>query len=174
MSASGEDLRLRVPRFRPVPDWFVSRARGGLSEIFAWANAERIVSAFHALTEHLDPAVDVNIECRRDGATWRGELLPLPDVRDVVGRLQLPLAMYGGVEVCVYTPDDQLTLTPGLALVIYARSDRWLYLLEGMGFAERETVPEPAWDSDAAPLGDAPELTRGLELAVERLGLSPV
>ena len=139
MNTSGEDLRLRVPRFRPVPDWFVSRTRGGLSEVFAWANAERIVSVFHALTEHLDPAVDVSVESRREGRTWRGELLPLPDVRDVVGRLQLPLAMYGGVEVCVYTPDDQLTLTPGLALVIYARSDRWLYLLEGMGFSERET-----------------------------------
>ncbi len=168
-----DDSMLRVPRFRPVPEWFMVRSRGGVHELFAWAVSERVVNVLHALTAQLDPAVDVCIESRRDGRVWRGELLPLPDVREVLGRLQLPLATYGGVEISIYTPDDQLTLTSSLALVIYARSDRWVYLLEGMGFEERKAAPTPVWDADHAPLGDAPELDRALELAVERLALVP-
>ncbi len=171
MTSRAEEFVLRVPRFRPLSDWFVVRGRGGLTEIFAWANAERIASVFHALTEHLDPAVDVSMHSLRANTEWSGALLPLPDVREALGRLQLPLGMYGGVEVAVYTPDDQLTITPTMALVIYARSDRWVYLLEGMGFTERARAPEPAWDASAAPLGDAPELERALSQIVERLGL---
>ncbi len=167
-----ERLELRVPRFRQVQDWFLVRRRGGVHEIFAWAHAERIVDVMHALAAQLDPAVDVCIESRRSGNVWQGELLPLPDVREVLGRLQTPLATYGGVEVAVYTPDDQLTLTATLALVIFARSDRWVYLLEGMGFEERLNAPEPAWDAGASPLGDAPELERALEFAVEHLDLA--
>jgi len=169
-----DPLELRVPRFRRVQDWFMVRRRGGVHELFAWANAERIVDVLHALTAQLDPAVDVCIESRRSGKSWQGELLPLPDVREVLGRLQTPLATYGGVECTVYTPDDQLTLTAALALVIYARSDRWVYLLEGMGFEERDDAPTPAWDADAAPFGLAPELDRALEFAIERLDLAPV
>lgn len=150
------------------------RRRGGVHEIFAWANAERIVDVLHALTALLDPAIDVCIESRRSGQTWQGELLPLPDVREVLGRLQTPLATYGGVELSVYTPDDQLTLTASLALVIYARSDRWVYLLEAMGFEERDDAPKPAWDADTAPLGEAPELDRALAFVTERLGLTSV
>jgi hypothetical protein len=166
-----EPLELRVPRFRRVQDWFMVRRRGGVHEIFAWANAERIVDVLHALCAQLDPAVDLCIESLRSGDVWQGELLPLPDVREVIGRLQTPLATYGGVEMTVYTPDDQLTLTPALGLVVYARSDRWVYLLEGMGFEERHEAPLPAWDADAAPLGAAPELDRALAFAVERLAL---
>jgi len=169
-----DPLELRVPRFRRVQDWFMVRRRGAVHEVFAWANAERIVDVLHALAAQLDPAVDVCVESRRSGGVWQGELLPLPDVREALGRLQTPLATYGGVEFTVYTPDDQLTLTTSLALVIYARSDRWVYLLEGMGFEERHDAPTPAWDADAAPLGSAPELELALEFAVERLGLAPV
>lgn len=162
---------LRVPRFRPVPDWYVSQDRGALHELFAWSNAERIVNVLHALTAHLDPAVDLTMQFGRDGVTWHGQLLPLPDVREALGRLQSPLATYGGVEVSVYTPDDQLTLTGALGLVIYARSDRWVHLLDGMGFAPRAVAPEPLWNAETAPLGASPELDRALALVVEQLGL---
>lgn len=166
-----EQSSLRVPRFRPVPDWFVASETGGVHALFAWSNAERIVNVLHALAAHLDPAVDLVLESSRDGRTWCGELLPLPDVRIALGRLQSPVASYGGVELSIYTPDDQLTLTQALGLVVYARSDRWVYLLEGMGFEERAKAPAPIWELEGAPLGEAPELDRAIALVVEQLDL---
>ena len=65
------------------------------------------------------------------------ERSPLPDVRDTIARLKLLLARFGGVELSVYTPEDQLTLNPHLELFIYSRTDRWLYLLEGEGWRSR-------------------------------------
>ena len=44
---------------------------------------------------------------------------------------------FGGVEFAVYTSDDQLTLNPHLELFIYARTDRWFYLLQGKGLEEQ-------------------------------------
>lgn len=172
MHVEYEPSSLRVPRFRPVPDWFVASRRGGVHELFAWSNAERIVNVLHALSAHLDPAVDLVLASSRDAQSWRGELLPLPDVRDALGRLQSPIASYGGVELSIYSPDDQLTLTESLGLVIYARSDRWVYLLEGMGFEERAEAPPPSWEATGTPLGEAPELERAIALVVEQLDLT--
>jgi hypothetical protein len=42
----------------------------------------------------------------------------------------------------VYSADDQVTLTPDLELFVYARSDRWLYILQGKGLVETQ-MPEP-------------------------------
>jgi len=58
-----------------------------------------------------------------------GSDMALPDVRDAVARLKVPLSTYGGVEITLFTPEDQLTLTPQIELFIYSRSDRWMYLL---------------------------------------------
>jgi hypothetical protein len=167
-----EELQLRVPRFRPSNDWFVSRRSGAIHEMFVWSHAERLMRLMYELSEHLEPEVDLSIESRRDGRVWHGSVLPLNEVRSTIEMLVQSMSRFGGVELSVYTPDDQLTITSSLGLVIYARSDRWVYLLEAMGFTERANPPQQSWDADGAPLDDAPELTRDLELAVRQLKLT--
>jgi hypothetical protein len=136
------------------------------------ATAERTVDLLHALVIHLDPAVDLRIDDRRTGRRWHGALLALPDVRAELGRLRQALAAYGGVEVTVFTPNDQLTLTAALQLVIYARTDRWAFLLGGLGLDERDTVPPPVWRPEAAPLFPVPALEAALQTAAQRLRLA--
>lgn len=158
-------------RFGRSAEWFVASQDGDVHIARVGVIAERAVDLLHLLADQLDPAVDVVIESLRDGVKWSGDLLALPDVREAVGRLRLLLATYGGVELTIVTPDDQLTLTPELALVIYSRTDRWLFVLEGLGLKERATAPRGVWTLDRGALGAVPPLTDALEHAAERLGL---
>jgi hypothetical protein len=135
--------------------------------------AERVVDLFYVLAEHLSPAVDVAIEDKRSQQSWRGERAALPDVQDAIGRLKVPLAAAGGIEFSVFTADDQLTLNPQLELFIYARSDRWYYLLTGMGLEERRVVPTKSWKSSRHEYDPAPDLTDAVVAAASRLGLAP-
>jgi hypothetical protein len=135
------------------------------------ANAERVVDLLHALAEHLPPAVDVAMEDARSATRWNGVALPLPDVRDAVGRLKVPLAAYGGVEVAIYSDEDQLTLTQDLELYIYARTDRWLYILQGKGLHETHALRPEAWTVARDDLEPAPDLVAAVNAAAQRLGL---
>lgn len=173
MSTPETETEWRVPRFRPAADWYVVGQRGALVECVVWSTAERLLRVYLSLLEHLDTSVDVAIESTRDGGRWRGELLMLSEVRAALTPLQRPLVLYGGLEVSVYTPDDQLTITEALGLVIYARSDRWVYLLDAMGFAELPAVPPADWDPERAPRTDAPALRMAVERVVQLLALEP-
>ena len=158
-------------RFRSGVDEFTFAQVDDHYEARVAANAERVVDLFHALAEHLPPAVDVAMQDVRTGQAWLGTDVALPDVREAVARLKVPLAAYGGVELAVYGVDDQLTLTPDLELYVYARTDRWLYLLQGKGLAETQTPTPEAWRLRPEELGDAPTLADALAVTVERLGL---
>jgi hypothetical protein len=158
-------------RFRVSPDGFTFLREDEHFVAHVVANAERVVDLFYALTEQLSPAVDVVIEDLRSGRMWRGERLALPDVRDSVARLKILLARYGGVEVTIFTSEDQLSLTPGLELFVYATTDRWLYLLEGKGLEERPTVRSKSWRVRRQHFPAAPELVTAVASATERLGL---
>jgi hypothetical protein len=171
VAAADSDPEWRVPRFRPASDWYVVGERGPLVECVVWSTAERLLRVFLSLLEHLDAEVDVAIESVRDSQSWLGERRSLSDVRAALSPLQRPLVTHGGVEVSVYTPDEQLTITPALGLVIYARSDRWVYLLDAMGFAERTEAPPSDWNADGAPLADAPTLRAAVEQTVQLLAL---
>jgi hypothetical protein len=94
-------------------------------------------------------------------------------VRDAIARLKVPLATYGGVELSLYTPDDQLTLTPQLELYIFSRSDRWIYLLQGKGLEERASLADRSWRSQSWDRALAPSLTAAISAAAERLALTP-
>ena len=165
-------------RFRSQSDWFiVSTLERDVGKVYVaqvGTTGERAVDLMHGLAFHLDPAVDVVIDSARDRKAWEGHLLALPDVRDAIGRLKLTLATYGGVELSLYTPDDQLSLSPELALVVYSRTDRWLYLLEGMGLEERTVAPPPVWHPSRDRIAPAPELAESIRAAVERLALVQV
>ncbi len=161
-------------RFRRDLDWFVAGKRAGAFVACIGANAERAVDLLHVLTTHLDPAVDVRIHDARGHADYEGYDLPLPDVREALGRLRLPLASFGGVEVTVFTPNDQVTLTPELLLIIYARTERWFFLLEGLGLRERAELPAPHWHPLRLRMAPVSEVSAALEAAVSQLGLSRV
>ena len=93
--------------------------------------------------------------------------------REALARLKILLARYGGVEFSVYTSDDQLTLNPYLELFIYARTDRWLYLLEGKGLEEQSRVHTKSWKTNRQHFPAAPDLVNAVTAGAERLGLQP-
>lgn len=159
-------------RFRADAEWFVVGQHQGACSVCVGATAERTVDLMQSLAVHLDPAVDMAVADARSGRRWQGTLLALPDVRDALGRLRLLLSSYGGVELSVYTPGDQLTLTAAMVLVIYARTDRWAYLLDGAGLEERPAMPRPSWRPSVTPRFAVPNLEAALEAAANRLGLT--
>jgi hypothetical protein len=158
-------------RFRTSADGFTFSQEEDLWVAHVVANAERVVDLFYILSENLPPAVDICIEDLRSGRTWKGESLALPDIRESVARLKSLLGRYGGLEISLYTGDDQMTLNPYLELFIYARSDRWLYLLEGKGLEEQPRVRTKSWKTNKQQFPAAPELVSAVAGAVERLGL---
>jgi len=158
-------------RFRTSADGFTFEQEDDHFAAHVVANAERVVDLFYALTEHLPPAIDVVIDDLRSGRTWRGDAVALDDVREQIARIKLILARYGGIEFTVYTSEDQLSLNQYLELFIYAKTDRWLYLLEGKGLEEQRAVRTKSWKVKRQQFPAAPELVNAVDAAAERLGL---
>jgi len=160
-------------RFRTGVDGFTFLHEGDYYAAHVVANAERVTDLFYALSEQLPPAVDVFVDDMRAGKRYQGENLALPDVRDALARLKVPLAAAGGVEFAVYSPEDQLTLNQHLELFIYARTDRWLYILQGKGLREARAVRTRSWKLKRGEFQPAPDLESALAAAIGRLGLKP-
>lgn len=158
-------------RFRSGHDGFTFTRTGDIYEAKVVANAERVVDLFFTLSELMAPAVDVYIRDMRSQTTWSGETVALPDIRDAVARLKVPLSTYGGVEVTLFSPDDQMTLTPQLELYIYSRSDRWVYLLTSMNLEERSSIEERMWGIASWEKAPAPALSDAVAAAAERLSI---
>lgn len=137
------------------------------------ASAERAVDLFHAVTDYLTPAVDVVLDDVRSGRRWSAEALALPDVRESIARLKIPLSTFAGVEFAVFNEEEQVTLTPQLELYVYARNDRWLYLLQGKGLELREQIRSRSWRLSRSEFAPAAELSQALTAAAERLALAP-
>jgi hypothetical protein len=161
-------------RFRASNDGFTFTEEDGVYTAHVVANAERIVDLFWTLSEMLSPAVDLHIDDLRSGRSWKGEALALPDVRDVIARLRLLLARYGGTEVSIFNSEDQLSLSPHLELFIYSKTDRWLYLLEGRGLEERQRLRPKSWKINRQSFPAAPDLMSALAASAERLALQRV
>ncbi|HKC82065.1 MAG TPA: hypothetical protein VKB91_12785 [Gemmatimonadaceae bacterium] len=158
-------------RFRSGQDGFTFTRTGDVYEAKVVANAERVVDLFYTLSELMAPAVDVFIRDERSQSSWAGQMVALPDVRDAVARLKVPLSTYGGVEVTLFTPEDQITLSPQLELFIYSRSDRWMYLLSSMNLEERASLEERLWGADSWERTPAPALSDAVAAAAERLSI---
>ena len=158
-------------RFRASSDGFTFAEEDGVFTAHIVANAERVVDLFWTLTDLLGPAVDVHVDDLRSGRSWRGESLPLPDVRDTMARLRLLLARYGGIQISIFTSEDQLSLNEHLELFVYSKSDKWLYLLEGRGLEEMPRVLTKSWKIKRQAFPAAPDLVNALASAAERLGL---
>ena len=158
-------------RFRSGIDGFTFTREDGYFAARIAANAERVVDLFHALAEQLPPAVDVAIEDVRAGRSWTGEGVALPDVRDALARLRVPLATYGGVEVAVYSAEDQLTLSPHLELFVYGRTDHWLYILQGKGLEKVPALRPRRWKRSRGDFRPAPAISGAVSATAERLGM---
>lgn len=159
-------------RFRSGADWFVHSTLGGIHTLRIGANSDRAVDLVHALAARLPAEIHVSIESVRERQAWSGGNVSRADTRDVLARLKLLLASYGGVEIALYSSDDQLTLTPELEVVVYSRIDRWSRRLKALGLEEREAAPALVWRPNRHSLAPVPELAEALGAAVERLGLA--
>ncbi len=158
-------------RFRPTADVFVMRREGDVYTAEVRVSPERAVELFHELTEHMPEIVDLSLDCLRTGRKYVGEGLHLSEVTDTVARLKVPLAASGGVELAVYTSEEQLCLSPMLDLWSYAKSDRWLYLLLGRGLEERPELPPREWSVGAKEFTGGAELVDAVTATAERLTL---
>ncbi len=159
-------------RFRTAADGFSFIKEEEYYAAHLVANSERVADLFEALLEHMPPAVAVSIRDARTGTQWEGTSVALPDVRDAIARLKSPLASFGGVEISVFTTDDQLTLNPVMELFVYARSDQWLYILQGKGLEQRRSVRTRSWKLGRVTHPPAPELSEAVAAAAASLGLA--
>ena len=160
-------------RFRTSSDGFSFTKENEYYAAHVVANAERVVDLFHSLLEQMPPAVDVVIIDARSKRQWKGESLALPDVREAIARLKAPLAAFGGVEIAVFTGEDQITLNPVLELFIYSRTDQWLYILKGKGLEQQAAVRTKSWKLRRHEYPPAPELGEALAATSAALGLAP-
>jgi hypothetical protein len=158
-------------RFRPSTEVFALRREAEVFVAEVRVSPERAVELFHELTEQMPDIVDLALDCLRTGRKYVGEGLQLSEVTDTVARLKVPLAASGGVELSVYTGEEQLCLSPMLDLWIYAKSDRWLYLLLGRGLEERAELPRRVWKVEPNEFTGAPELVDAVTSTAERLTL---
>lgn len=160
-------------RFRSGVDWFTHSELDGLYTSVIGANSERAVDLMSTLAWKFPEAVSVSISSVRERKSWWDNACSRSETRDVIARLKLLLAGYGGVEFAIYTTDDQLTLTPELELIVYARSPKWRDVLINLGLEERAVPPAAVWCASRTALGVAPELLDSLAVAIKRLELVP-
>ncbi|MBC8086565.1 MAG: hypothetical protein H7Z40_04825 [Phycisphaerae bacterium] len=161
-------------RFRSAADWFTSTEQGGIHTFHIGATSERAVDLMHVLSAHFPERAKVAVTSWRDRKSWCSDDCARGDIRDILARLKLLLAGYGGVEISVFNDADQLTLTPELQLIVYSRSDVWRERLLKMGLERRKAPPIAVWCPSRTDLRAAPELTDSLALSVRRLELKAV
>src|SRR4051812_7697718 len=159
-------------RFRTSADGFTYAKDGELWAAHVVASAERVADLFYILTADLPENVDVFIDDLRSGRSWKGEGRQLAEVREAVARLKSLVGRFGGLEISVYTDEDQLTLNPFLELFIYSKQDRWSQLLEARGMEIQPRVRTKSWKENRHQFPAAPELVSAVAGAVERLGLT--
>jgi hypothetical protein len=160
-------------RFRPDGDRYVRLRQGALYVARVAAVSERVVDLLHTLSAELADTIDVRIEDHRRGQLWTARELPKGDVRDVVTRLKLPLATYGGAELSLITPADQLTVSADLVLFAVSRTDHFWRSLDRFGLRVERRVDEPHW-LPSGPLRPVRELADAIDGAVQQLEMQLV
>jgi hypothetical protein len=157
--------------FRSVTDGFVFGVSRDVCEVRIHTNADRSVELFLALAANLPPAVEVSLEDWRSARLWAGTALATSDVLDAIARVKGTLTSYAGAEISLIGQDEQLTLTANLALYIYSRSDRWLYLLQGMGLKRLAALRQRSWTLRRGEFAASREAEAAVNLTIERIGL---
>lgn len=172
MSSDTDAMSDVALRFHRQTEWFIHTTRtDGIHTYRIRANSERIVELLHRLSAHVDSIVDLYVHHVRNGDRWQGMLKFLPEVREAIGRLRWPLAAFGGVELSVVTPDDQLSLLPTLELVVFSRTPNWTERLLAEGVQSCQSFPRAVWTPVVNEGTVAPDLALALSAIAERLGL---
>jgi hypothetical protein len=161
-------------RFRPdtIPFTFGPDGDGFVARVVT--NAETTVELMHDLSDYLGPAVTVTVRDRRHRETWQSEGIALPDAREGVSRMRVALGQFGGVDVVLDAGDESVTLTAHLELELLARTDRWFYVLTGLGLVEARDVPPKRWTRTDRDWMPEPDLQVAVEHAVSRMGLDAI
>ena len=160
-------------RFRSAADGFVFTKEDDYYSAHVVANAERVVDLFFALTRAAPAGRRPRDRRRAREAEVEGRAAPAPrrargarahqDAARVRRRCR-------GLGVHERGPAHAQS---DLELFIYARTDRWLYLLEGKGLEERRLVRTKSWKVSRQEFPPAPELTFALDSLVDSLKLTP-
>jgi hypothetical protein len=152
-------------------DGFVFGRRDGIFEARIHANADRAIDLFLACFDHLPPALSLDIDDARSGDRWIGAELANDDVRDAIARAKLQLSTTAGMEITVFSEDEQISLTPNLQVIVYAKSDRWLYLLQGKGLKRAQSLQPRSWALARDEFPPSTDSMRALGAIVLRLRL---
>ncbi len=161
-------------RFRTAPEGFtVVREQDDYWAFHVVSGAERIFDLYVALLNEYRATVSVVIDDGHAHRAWKGDACPAAAVRDAVAPLRALLVAPGGVELTVFTEDDQVTLNPMLEMFIYSHSERWTKVLEGKGLTEQRLVRTRSWRAGRRDLAPAPELSDAVAAVARALGLAP-
>ena len=159
-------------RFHAAAEGFtVQEEEGGFWQLHAVVSAGRAVDLFYALLNEFAGAVSVAIEDGHAHQSWKGEGLQADAVRAALASLRSPLAADGGVELTVFTGDDQVTLNQVREIFIYSTSHRWASVLEGKGVSEERMVRTQSWQGIRERVAPPPALAEAVAAAVSALGL---
>ncbi len=170
-------FRSRIPtplsatRFRLQAELFAFRKEADLYVAEIAGDGERSVDLFHSLAGQMPDVVDFSMECLRSGRSFIGEGLRRDEVVEAIARLKVPLVASAGVELAVFTADEQLSLSAMLDCWIYAKTDRWLALLLDRGLEEAAELPRRSWTVKREDFTGAPELVEAVTAAADRLTL---
>ena len=160
-------------RFRTAPEGFTAvREEDDYWAFHVVCGAARIVDLHAALLGEFSATVSVAIDDRHAHRAWKGDACPAAAVRDAVAALRAPLTALGGIEITVFTENDQVTLNPMLELFIYSHSERWAKVLEGKGLTEQRMVRTRSWRVGQRDLAPAPELSGPVAAAAHALRLA--
>ena len=159
-------------RFGAVRDGYVVRREGDVHVAEVATAPEDAVAHFAALLDELPEQLDLAIWCARSGDRYRGEGRFRSEIAEALGPLLRHLARAGGVEITIFSAEDQLTLSLSVELWVYSRSARWPLVLAARGIEEVATLRRRAWIVRAHEFTGAPEVVQSVRDMAERLTLS--
>ncbi|HUO52292.1 MAG TPA: hypothetical protein VMT93_07225 [Gemmatimonadaceae bacterium] len=162
-------------RFRTAAEGFTVTREP--NEPTAWhvvTGAGRAVELFVELLGELPPSVSLEIADAHTGRRWQGTDCDTTGVRGALAPLREALVAHGGVEITVFSKDDQVTLNPVLELFLYSTGDRWTEILRAHGLPEERLVRTHSWKLRRQGLTPAPALSDAVAGAAAALRLTPL
>ncbi len=161
--ADGADMSQYGAGSDPAHDGFTfDETPEGFFEAHVAANAERAVDLLYVLSRASSAGSGRRGHGSTEQGSWQGTDVALPDVRDAIARLKIPLATYGGVDVTIFTAEDQLSLTRGArSLRVLAEATAGCICFRLGASSSYGAVAEKAWRGQPWDRAPAPVLDDG-------------
>jgi hypothetical protein len=161
-------------RFRDAADTYAVLRREGLVGTRALGNSEAMVELFLELVSEFPNLFSLTVDDWRNQTVWRADGVTQAALLDAFYPLRVPLIGAGGVEFTLESAGDQLSLSAHLEVITWSRTDRWLYLLDRAGLAERPRVRGRLWRPDRGAFAPAGSLSAGVKTFATTLALQSV